>query len=681
MSVMNFDDVKQKKFEIIDTFTKLVGNIDELNSLGIAVDGNVLLDLKTKLEDDSFKVLVIGEFKNGKSTFINALLGDKILPAYSTPCTAVINEVKYGQSKKAMLYFKNPLPKEMSEDIPESVMQHIKKYAGREVPPIEIDVEDLVEYVAIPDPSKDQADSISELPYSRVVLEYPLKLCYDGVEVIDSPGLNENGTRTKVTEEYLKKADAILFVFRCPKIAGQSEMEYIHTQIQTRGYEDIFFVCNAINQIPEEEQEQLIQFGYKKLTKETHLKKEGIFFLDALGGLKAKKNREFEALSRTGMLEFENALSDYLCNNKGKTKLLQVISPSVNFIEILREQHIGGYIQSLNQTVGELKKKIDDADPKLKSAEERRNVVEKRIAVAMKDLRKKLLACIDEQYERVISKVPEAVEKMKLDNHMTINPFTQKARKEKFEKEVIEKLERFVQGEMSEWVNQDLSKTIDEFIDNLQKELGTDIDAFYKDIDEFRYEVSGVETSKDISGFSRLSATIVGTIAGGPLYGALGASMGFGEIAKRSAISIGVSAGAAVIWAFTPFGVATFVTAASYALIGAGVLQLATGGKALTEKYKKQLESSFIESLQKTREESCNNYASSIVEDVKEKFDLAIQALDNEIAIEKSKVKALESDMQNWEERRREKLTVLSKIEEELKRAEEKLVRIGESIK
>ena len=222
MPIVSYNDLKEKKGSILHSLFELAGIVDNLNDMGLAVSGSALLDLKRKLENDNFKVLVIGEFKNGKSTFINSLMGDKVLPAYSTPCTAVINEVIYGKEKRAVLYFKNPLPAEISPDIQPGAMQHIKKYEGKEIPPIELDVADLVDYVAIPDPTKDQADSIKELPYSKVILEYPIELCHDGIEIIDSPGLNENGTRTKVTEEYLNQADAILFVFRCPKIAGAS---------------------------------------------------------------------------------------------------------------------------------------------------------------------------------------------------------------------------------------------------------------------------------------------------------------------------------------------------------------------------------------------------------------------------------------------------------------------------
>lgn len=45
--------------------------------------------LKKKVLDHSLHVVVLGSFKRGKSTLINALLGERILPDFATPCTAV----------------------------------------------------------------------------------------------------------------------------------------------------------------------------------------------------------------------------------------------------------------------------------------------------------------------------------------------------------------------------------------------------------------------------------------------------------------------------------------------------------------------------------------------------------------------------------------------------------------
>lgn len=680
MPIISYDDMKQKKSKIMHSLIDLAGIVDNLNEMGLAINGSALLDLKKKLESDNFKVLVIGEFKNGKSTFINSLMGNKVLPAYSTPCTAVINEVIYGKDPKATLYFKNPLPEEISTDITPGAMQHLKKFEGKEVPPIELDVDDLVDYVAIPDPTKDQADSIKELPYSKVVLEYPIELCHDGIEIIDSPGLNENGTRTKVTEEYLNQADAILFVFRCPKIAGASEMDYITDQIHARGHNDIFFICNAINQIPEEEQDRLIHFGNKKLSPLTALGEDGIFYVDALGALKAKQAKDSEALLKTGIPDFENALSEYLRNNKGKAKLMQIITPCTSFIEALKTQHIKTYIASLDQDVEALEKKIKDAMPNLDLAEKRKDLVCKKIDLGMQELEKHVIDLMNAQYGVIIRKIPKYVDDMDLENHMTVNPFKQKEKKEALEKEVLTKLEQFVQKEMGAWIKSDLKIAIDSDIDKLQQDIGDDIDIFYEKLDEFRYEISGVEKPKNISGFERVSATILGTIVGGPMYGALGASLGLGEIAKRSAVTVGAAFAGGAILAFTPIGMAAITTAATVAVIGAGVLQLATGGKALTDKYKKKLKDGFIDSLKEGREQGCKDYAKDITKDVKEHFNLVNEALDNEIQIEKSKVEALQKDKEDSVSERKHKLTQLKKYEQDLLTISNDLTGVGNSI-
>ena len=52
---------------------------------------NKLNDLKEDLNNDFFTIIVLGEFKRGKSTFVNALLGTKLLPVDVIPTTATIS--------------------------------------------------------------------------------------------------------------------------------------------------------------------------------------------------------------------------------------------------------------------------------------------------------------------------------------------------------------------------------------------------------------------------------------------------------------------------------------------------------------------------------------------------------------------------------------------------------------
>ena len=85
--------VRQKELaSIMQEVSQLVHDLDMGNG------AQQLEQLKQKIASDSFKVMIMGNFKNGKSTFINAILGQEILPAYATPTTAIINEVKYGKT-------------------------------------------------------------------------------------------------------------------------------------------------------------------------------------------------------------------------------------------------------------------------------------------------------------------------------------------------------------------------------------------------------------------------------------------------------------------------------------------------------------------------------------------------------------------------------------------------------
>lgn len=47
--------------------------------------------LTADVENDEFTIVLVGEFSSGKSTFLNALMGEKILPSFSNETTATVN--------------------------------------------------------------------------------------------------------------------------------------------------------------------------------------------------------------------------------------------------------------------------------------------------------------------------------------------------------------------------------------------------------------------------------------------------------------------------------------------------------------------------------------------------------------------------------------------------------------
>ena len=74
------EQFKSKKAELVELLDETTGIFKELKDES---EVQSLEEIRSKLKDNNFKVLVIGEFKRGKSTFINALLQEEILPAYS----------------------------------------------------------------------------------------------------------------------------------------------------------------------------------------------------------------------------------------------------------------------------------------------------------------------------------------------------------------------------------------------------------------------------------------------------------------------------------------------------------------------------------------------------------------------------------------------------------------------
>src|SRR5579859_3080184 len=70
---------------------------DLLTSFGATTeDAGILRQALTDL-DEMFLLVVVGEFNAGKSAFINALLGERVLEEGVTPTTSVINLLRYGE--------------------------------------------------------------------------------------------------------------------------------------------------------------------------------------------------------------------------------------------------------------------------------------------------------------------------------------------------------------------------------------------------------------------------------------------------------------------------------------------------------------------------------------------------------------------------------------------------------
>ena len=322
-------DVRLKEFAA--RRMRLTGIIQEASDLVQKLDmehcAKTLQQLREKLSSDTFKILVIGNFKNGKSTFINALLGQEILPAYAMPTTAINIETKYGEKPKAILHFFFFLPEKMYDGIPEKALTHMHRFKMKDVPPIEISVDEIEDYVVIP-----MGMGYRGSPFEKVELFWPLDLLKDGVEIVDSPGLNKNPVRAQITMEYLSKADAIIFIFSALAMGSAGEIAYIDDVLRKNGFgeQSLFCVVNHFDQLDERGQQYLRKFADNLLAPYT----KHVYYTSAYKGLMGQLQHNSAMLKESKIPAVETALVDYLVNECGKVKL---VAPAREVVSMIRQ--------------------------------------------------------------------------------------------------------------------------------------------------------------------------------------------------------------------------------------------------------------------------------------------------------------------------------------------------------
>ena len=628
-------------------------------------------NLDERIKNESFKVMVLGQFKVGKSTFINALLGEEILPAYSIPCTAVINEVKYSRNRSAILHFKNPLPDKIPSDISPKALNYINNSKLRKnIPPLKIDVNELEEYVVIPDPGKDQAESVSETPYEKVELYWDLPLCENGVEIIDSPGLNENVTRTKVTTDYLSKVDAVLFVMNCQALCAATEMDFIEKNILKAGHEYIFFVNNRINQIRDKEKERLIKFGTDKLAQLTKFREKGVFFINALDALDGRIDKDSGMVMNSGIEELEELLADFLTTQKGKIKLLQ---PSKEFSAAIKEALLTTIPQQrklLNTDLNAIENKYNEIQPKLSNLERKKNQIIQNLTNRINRISLETRDKIDNLFNNLISKTPTMLDKVEVTSKF--NPFKPKDSAGEIVKELLDGYKEKMEEESQSWTDKTLTPYLETVKKELSLEFGDKIEEFCLEVDNIKIDLAGVSGSeevgiKKVSVAERIGAAALGLFVGDIGAGYVGANFGFGEhLWKQIALQIGAVVTMILVGITNPVTMIPVI-------LGIALLGVAKGKKVAINKIRESASKKIVEEIRKNSTKQAKELNNKIHKSLSQNIVPINNALDKEISSVRKQVEAVIREKRAGEENVKKRKTELDKNETQLKQIDKEL--------
>ena len=242
----SYDKQKQKVLELNERFQEIIEKNDikkKVTQIQKPINGlNYQIE---NIKKDKFVLMIAGEAKSGKSTFINAYLGEDILPMDVKQCTSSIIEIKYGKEFSLSAEYADGRKSEIKGR--DDIAKFLKENAAlndnyRDIPVPTINNEILVKYKGtIPERvindlikgvKEDNIYNLSEEKYNikiqkyieenknkwqniitKMVISYPFKTEeLRNIEIIDSPGVNAAGHVGDVSENYIEKANAIMFL-------------------------------------------------------------------------------------------------------------------------------------------------------------------------------------------------------------------------------------------------------------------------------------------------------------------------------------------------------------------------------------------------------------------------------------------------------------------------------------
>lgn len=203
--------------DYIQKATKLAEYYEEHESLNLMNAAN-----KSQLYR-KFHLAVLGEFKRGKTSLINHILGIQSLPVDILPTTAVVYIIEYGECEKCQVV-----------------------YTSGKIDEYPLEQSNLNQF------SADNLQDAEAVDYIRVYINH--ELLKSGLTIIDTPGVNDlSESRVMVTNKILPYCDAALFLLDAAAPLTKSEADFLETKVLYNQLESIVFVVSKSDRLDDEE--------------------------------------------------------------------------------------------------------------------------------------------------------------------------------------------------------------------------------------------------------------------------------------------------------------------------------------------------------------------------------------------------------------------------------------------
>lgn len=251
-------------------------------------------ELLTKLAEDRFNLVVLGQFKRGKSSLINAVVGKELLPTAAIPLTSVVTALRYGPQEKVVL-------RRQAWALPQ-----------------EVPISSLGDYVT------ERGNPRNEKQVLSAEVQVPTPFLRRGLFFIDTPGVGSaHEHNTETTYRFLPEADAAIFVTAADSPLTEMEIQFLR-RIRTH-VRKLFFVLNKTDQLDPTERDEVVQFTQQALLKELDAAEVRLYPISARLGLEAKQREDTDLLASSGLPSLEGALAEFLAEERGQVFLVSIL--------------------------------------------------------------------------------------------------------------------------------------------------------------------------------------------------------------------------------------------------------------------------------------------------------------------------------------------------------------------
>ena len=542
----------------------------------------------------------------------------------------------------------------------------MKAHNMKNVPPLEIPYDEIEDHVVIP-MGEDPSEMMLESPYHKVELFWPLELLQNGVEIIDSPGLNENAIRTRVTMEYLAKADAILMVLNATVLCSETEMEFIANDLKGQGFDDPFFIINRFDCIPKREQDRVKKYATVKLKDYSSFGASGIYFVSALDALDGKLEGDDGKFEGSGMAEFERRLSDFLTRSKGKVKLAQ---PARELKRILNDEALFKVIpmqrKMLSADLDEVKGRYARVQPKLKDLTTRKEQLRSRLMLRIEQSKHEFRRIVRTNMQELADSVPAWIEAYEPQAKLGLIPTKEKT--EAVVKEISEYITKMMNEQQRDWRNKKLTPMIEEKAMTIFESAEGDVAKILCEIDQINVDISGGEyDANTVPTWQR----VIG-IAGGLAIGDVGlaASAGINGLSKELAKTFAFEAGAGFVLGL--LGWLNPVTLCA-TIVGTFLFNVSKGQSNAIKKLKTNVCADIVKQLETTAEKTSAEMSDSITGKFEDIAEQIVSALDTEINEVNNQIQTIIGEMEKGKENIARRETVIDDCETKIKNLSSKL--------